>query len=312
MIDPKQVGERRRLLAQPMSETALKTYEDEIWAKTRKAVTAISNDIKSHGYSDVFQWWFFWATDIIGDMSFGQGFDMLDSGEKNRYVRDLEKNGFTSNMNAELPLFLKIASYLPSSRIQDFIGSASRLEKDSYALVQRYRSELSHRPTLFSKFFKAGESGGLTENDISSEAMTYIVAGSDTGAVTLTYLNWIVAKHPEVQKELCEELNTLQGDFTHKRLKECKCMNNVIDETMRLYGAAPGALPRWVPSDGLVVQGHHVPGGVTVSTHAWTLHRDPAIFPSPEEFIPSRWDNPTPEMKDAFMPFGGQSRGKHL
>jgi len=39
------------------------------------------------------------------------------------------------------------------------------------------------------------------------------------------------------------------------------------------------------------------------------MHRNSAIFNNPSTFWPSRWENPTAEMKNAFQPFslGGQN-----
>ncbi len=92
-------------------------------------------------------------------------------------------------------------------------------------------------------------------------------------------------------------------------------MNKVIDETLRLYSAAPGSLPRIVPAGGAILGGYHIPGGTTVSTQAYTFHRNPKIFPNPESFDPDRWTDPSREMRDAFMPWGAGSRsclGVHI
>ncbi|KAJ7754761.1 cytochrome P450 [Mycena metata] len=32
-----------------------------------------------------------------------------------------------------------------------------------------------------------------------------------------------------------------------------------------------------------------LPPGTIVSTQAWSMHRDAAVFPSPEMFLPERW-----------------------
>jgi cytochrome P450 len=46
-----------------------------------------------------------------------------------------------------------------------------------------------------------------------------------------------------------------------------------------------------------------------VGTSSLYLHTNPAVFPDPEKFDPSRWDNPTPEMEKSVVPF---SRGKRM
>lgn len=36
---------------------------------------------------------------------------------------------------------------------------------------------------------------------------------------------------------------------------------------------------------------------------SYTNHRNPDVYPNPEQFVPERWFNPTPEMKLNFLPF---------
>jgi cytochrome P450 len=84
-------------------------------------------------------------------------------------------------------------------------------------------------------------------------------------------------------------------------------LNNIIQETLRLYSAAQAGLPRVVPREGVTFAGFWIPGGTVTATQAYTLHRDADVFPEPLKFDPSRWENPTKAMKDAYMPFGGGS-----
>lgn len=48
-----------------------------------------------------------------------------------------------------------------------------------------------------------------------------------------------------------------------------------------------------------------------VSMQCYTTHRDPDVFPEPEEYDPSRWlrkDRKVDEMNELFMPFSKGSR----
>ena len=81
----------------------------------------------------------------------------------------------------------------------------------------------------------------------------------------------------------------------------------VIEETLRLYPAVPSGLPRVVPPEGATFRGVWLPGGTTVLTQAYSLHRDPVAFPDAETFDPSRWEHPTQAMKECFYPFGGEA-----
>ena len=81
MVHPKQYAARRRLLANEMSETALRQHETLVMGKVQLAVTKMGEEAARLGYVDVFKWWTFMATDVIGELSFGKSFGMLESGE---------------------------------------------------------------------------------------------------------------------------------------------------------------------------------------------------------------------------------------
>ena len=82
------------------------------------------------------------------------------------------------------------------------------------------------------------------------------------------------------------EVKGLPDGFKTDDLKKLSYMGQVIEESLRLYGAAPGDLPRAVPAGGKRLCGHYIPGGLTVTTQAYTMHRDPQIFPEPEKLAP--------------------------
>lgn len=125
------------------------------------------------------------------------------------------------------------------------------------------------------------EKATITDKDVQDEAGNLIVAGSDTTAITLTYLVWAVLKQPALQSRLEEEVTQLSADLTLAELEDAQLMNSIIEETLRLYGAAPGALPRTVPEQGWTISGYQIPPGTEVSTQAYTLHRDPRVFQDP-------------------------------
>lgn len=41
----------------------------------------MAEEIQNRGATDVFKWWLFMATDIIGELSFGESFRMLEAGK---------------------------------------------------------------------------------------------------------------------------------------------------------------------------------------------------------------------------------------
>ena len=165
-------------------------------------------------------------------------------------------------------------------------------------------------PSLFTKMLVAGDEDKLSFQEIVSDGGLYIFAGSDTTSNTLSYLVWAVTSDLAITDSLVKELEAVPQDFSHDDVRDLAYLNMVVDETLRLYPPISGPLPRVVPQGGAQLAGHRFPGGVTVSCQAYSMHRDPAIYPDPERFHPGRWAKPTKDMKDAFHSWGGGSRSK--
>lgn len=181
--------------------------------------------------------------------------------------------------------------------------------------LERYRKLVENDPdkpipTLFTRLFKGQEDENLTQKEILDEAQVYIVAGSDTTAVTLTYLVWRVCQNPKIQKKLVRELQKLPDDYHDHDLLQIPYLTQVIDETFRIHSPVPSGLPRVVPRGGATMCGQYIPAGSIVCTQSWSIHRNPTVFPDPEKFEPERWASPTKDMKDSLIPFGAGSRSK--
>ncbi|KAK3936112.1 cytochrome P450 [Diplogelasinospora grovesii] len=319
----------RRLLSSPLSESSLKTVEPTIRSRVDLALERMTEELKVRGVMDVYKWSMFMTTDVIGELTFGQSFRMLELplGQKSQYIEDLQT---VSTVGAYRTTFPTLMRFLQNSGVPTPWHAMNRAAEAgrnirSYAMqsLERYRrlvesGEKEVKQTLFTKVFKAEEEETMKFNEIVANAQTYIVAGSDTTAHSLTYLLWSVCKDPTIQDRLVQEVQQLPDDdnsLVDHDLWDLPYLNRVIDETLRLYTAAPAGLPRLVPPEGDTLDGYWFKGGTVVATQAYSLHRDPEIYPEPEKFDPDRWANPTRAMKDAFMPFGGGARiciGLHL
>ena len=85
-----------------------------------------------------------------------------------------------------------------------------------------------------------------------------------------------------MRKRLLEEIRLVSEEPKDTELEKLTYLDAVIQETLRLYCAAPGGLPRCAPPGGATLAGVFIPGGITVSTQLYSLHRDPQSFPDPD------------------------------
>ena len=136
-----------------------------------------------------------------------------------------------------------------------------------------------------------------------NDILIFLFAGHDTTAYSLSWTLLELAKNPEEQRLLREELRMQpQEERTHlKRLK------NVAKEGMRIYPVAPMLL-RLTGRD-IIYQPEgqseriFIPNGSMFSCAQILLHRNEKYFPNPDEFLPARWDDASDDANAAFMPF---------
>ena len=86
----------------------------------------------------------------------------------------------------------------------------------------------------------------LSDEDILNNINTVMFAGSDTTSLTLSWTLWLLAKHPEVQDRLREELSVVHypdtfGDLSvdeinslHSNISELPYLDKVTREALRL------------------------------------------------------------------------------
>lgn len=71
----------RKLQSHHFSEKWIKNMEPYIKANVQRAIGRMREDVERKGWSDVFQWFMFMATDVIGEASFGDSFRLLETGK---------------------------------------------------------------------------------------------------------------------------------------------------------------------------------------------------------------------------------------
>lgn len=274
---------RRRMFARAFSMTNIRQHwERAVRQKVELAVTKMIDEARQHhGTVDVLKWWTFMTTDISAEIMFGESFNTLERGEVNEFIRCLSQALKGGGIGAELPLVRQIGRRLPFKAAQELFNISSYLMENTNVAVKNMQASRGGR-NIFATIVAEAEKGEeLTEKDVQVEAMSLLIAGSDTTAITLTYLVWVVCSMPELREALEKEVGAVPEGYKDADLERLPLLSAVVEETLRLYCAAPGALPRVVPAKGVTFGEYFVPGGTVVVTQAYSFHRDPEVFPEP-------------------------------
>ena len=89
----------------------------------------------------------------------------------------------------------------------------------------------------------------------------------DTTGIGLSYITYVLAKHPEYFDPLAKELSkyTDVDSFKSTELEQLPLLNAVIRETLRLWPPAPSTVARVTPPQGASFGGYFIPPGVLAS-----------------------------------------------
>ncbi len=206
--------------------------------------------------------------------------------------------------------FTTLPKLFPTPGNLRFRGAARILSKIVLDLVRERRRSARDHGDLLSMLMQAQDeetSEAMTDEQLRSEALAFLLAGHETSATALTWTWYLLATHIEVQTRLREEVQNAVGDRppTLADLPQLPLTRMVLEESMRLYPPV-WTLPRQaVERD--AIGGFDIPARSTVLLCQAVTHRHPKVWEQPDVFDPDRF---SPERaaaipKGAYFPFLG-------
>src|ERR1700722_8065251 len=209
--------------------------------------------------------------------------------------------------------------------VPDFVPRPSRLrvhstlkffEAEVGRVISARRRILAERPdnapndllTHLLAALDTGSGDGLTEAEVRSNILTFIAAGHETTANTLSWALFLLSQSPEWRRRVEAEVDReLAGPIagTADRLIETRA---VIEETIRLY--PPIAAISRVALDRDELHGERVRPGSLIVISPYVLHRHRLLWDRPDEFDPRRFLGAAHAAIDrfAYLPFGAGPR----
>lgn len=150
----------------------------------------------------------------------------------------------------------------------------------------------------------------LDDQDITSNIVILLLAGYEAMSSALSFLTYLLAKHPNEQNEILKEIDQLfpnrgSQQLSYDELRQLKRLDMVVKEGLRLYPPVPLTVTRRCTQD-TTACGQFIPAGVNVLASSWLIHRDPVLWPNPEEFVPERFAAGSSERypSGSYVPFG--------
>ncbi|WP_255632196.1 cytochrome P450 [Amycolatopsis sp. TNS106] len=195
---------------------------------------------------------------------------------------------------------------LPANR--RFDGVVDRMRAIVEELIDRRRAEQADRSDLLSTLLLARDADtgeGMTDEQVRDEVITLLTAGIETSALALSWLFHEIARHPEVERKLHDEIDDVLGgrQAVAEDVPRLVYTRQVVDEVLRMYPL--WILMRRVTTEVELGTVRLSPGTeVIISPHA--MHFDPRFHDHPGRFDPDRWAGGRAKElpRGAYLPFG--------
>ncbi|KAL0954589.1 hypothetical protein HGRIS_003549 [Hohenbuehelia grisea] len=283
---------RRKPWARALGTAALKNYEPIMKQRAHELVERLE---RTDGRVDLAEFISFFAYDFMSDMAFGGGFDLLKNGDKNGFWRLLDSSVPTPTILGHAPWLSQYYARLPGkgTTMPEFRAFA-------YGCAQKRISEGSTAKDIF--YYLNNEDGHEPVQpplrEVISGGTLVIVAGSDTTASALSNAFYMLLCNSTAYKRLRGEIDKhfAPGDDVSDVAKHLNMpyLNGVINESLRMFPPVPSGGQRANPHDAptQILGSYAIPGGTSVITPIYVLHRDPRNFSEPETFMPERWMSP--------------------
>ncbi|KAF5006245.1 hypothetical protein FDECE_7405 [Fusarium decemcellulare] len=329
---------KRKLISHTFSPKSISQFEPyvhsnlELFVKQLDKLIATGQtsgkDGQREALIDCLPWFNYLAFDVIGDLAFGAPFGMLANGADVAEVRAtpdsppiyasaieiLNRRGEVSATLGCFPQLKPYAKWLPDPFFSNGLNAVQNL---AGIAIARVKARLDNPPPiermdLLARLMEGRDEKGepLGREELTAEALTQLIAGSDTTSNSSCALLYHVTRTPGVleklQAELDDAIPTEVSVPTFDMVRDLPYLNNVINETLRYHSTSGIGLPRQIPENapGITIRGHYFPPGSVLSVPTYSIHHSKEIWgPDADDFKPERWDDVTTRQKNAFIPF---------
>jgi cytochrome P450 len=201
----------------------------------------------------------------------------------------------TAGLLALSPLQIALQNYVKTKEYRTFEQATDMVYKRSVELVHEAVLDIAKREEEIetenvrstSYLQRLIQSGALTTSDAGAEVAGLLIAAVDT---TSNYMNWIMlhlARNPEKQKILAQELKeALKGGDFNKDQK-LPYLQACYRESHRVTPLGTG-IYRTLEDD-IELFGYLIPAGTKIFFNLQAIQVDPLIVDDPQSFIPERW-----------------------
>lgn len=211
-------------------------------------------------------------------------------------------------------------AFVPTPGNLRFRAALRTLDHTVYGFMHERRRTGNLGDDLLGMLLKArDETTGeaMTDVQVRDEILTMLIAGHETVATALTWSWYLLARHPEVQQRLHDEVVEVLGDSdpTGNGVSRLTYAGQIFSESLRLYPPAWVITRKAIISDELF--GYPIVAGALLIMSPYVIHRLPNFWKDAQDFLPGRFESDVESQQHryAYIPYGAGPRmciGNHF
>src|SRR4030095_10465918 len=135
-------------------------------------------------------------------------------------------------------IFPPILRYLPTAAMAKVRRAARQLDEISYQLIQQRRTHSNSHTDLLAMLMQAKDENGngMDDRQLRDEAITFLLAGHETTALSLSWTWYLLSQNPQSEAKLHQELYQVLGGRPPESgdLDRLVYTERIVKEAMRL------------------------------------------------------------------------------
>jgi cytochrome P450 len=250
--------------------SSLVFYEPFVDKVNGEFMAALADHAQHGRVFDLFTWMQFYAFDVIGEITLGRSFGLIEAGhDKDGLLHAIHvaavSYGSMVGLVPEIhPWYLWFQSVIPIESHWRVMQRVVKREIDA----RMKGVTTSDRKDFLAKCIELNEAGKLDHSTINNVVAGNIGAGSDTTGISMSAVIYFLMKNPDCLQKLRDEIETaaeqgnLSNPVTFQEGQKLPYLQATIKEALRLHAAVGQILSRVVPEGGAELAGRHFPQGV--------------------------------------------------
>lgn len=247
--------------------------------------------------NELFKWSFESVADVLFDKRFGCLEPQVNQ-EAQAFIQAIGEFLEETLATSIYPIwFVKIYEPKPVKKMFD---SFDKMYKYAEMFVRQRVKEMEDREKMkpngtdneermgFLEYLLSSEK--LTKDDLLASVIDILFGGVDTTSNTMQWVLYMMAKNPDKQEILRQEVLSVLGDriqASPTKVAQMPYLRAFVRETLRLY--PPVAIFGRIAGKDLILSGYHIPAGTQLHFLVYHMGRDESVFEEPNAFKPERW-----------------------